>query len=102
MVCYQNVDPTSATISEILQFLQSGLDRGLSPSTLRWQVAALATVLTGEGRQPLSHDPKIKAFLRGAVNLSPPVIHRFPTWDLTLVLQALTSNPFEPLASVTL
>lgn len=29
-------------------------------------------------------------------------MHRYPTWDLTLVLQALMSSPFEPLGSTSL
>lgn len=44
--CASNrIDPTSATIPDALQFLQARLAKGLSPSTLWHQVAALATVL---------------------------------------------------------
>lgn len=34
--------------------------------------------------------------------MSPPTVHRYPSWDLTLVLQALTAPLFEPLGSVSL
>lgn len=30
--------------------------------------------------------------------MKPPVVHRYPTWDLAKVLQALTEDPFEPLS----
>lgn len=39
-------DPMDVLIIQILEFLQSGLDKGLSPNTIRRQVAALSSVLT--------------------------------------------------------
>ncbi|XP_060545540.1 uncharacterized protein LOC132711180, partial [Pantherophis guttatus] len=97
-----HVDPTSASVPDILVFLQDGFDKGLAPSTLKRQVAALSTVLSKEATIPLTLDPSIKGFLKGASNIRPTMIHRYPTWDLTLVLQALTSPPFEPLGSASL
>ncbi|XP_026535084.1 uncharacterized protein LOC113419749 [Notechis scutatus] len=96
--CHKSsINPLSPSIAQILAFLQDGLDRGLSPNTLRRQVAALSTVVSGSSSGSLSHHPRIRAFLRGASNLHPPVIHRYPTWDLNKVLMALTKPPFEPL-----
>ncbi|XP_034289059.2 uncharacterized protein LOC117674930 [Pantherophis guttatus] len=92
-----HTDPTSASIQDILRFLQLGLDKSLAPATLTRQVAALATVLSTDKSHPLTHDERIKSFLHGAVNLRPPVVHRFPNWDLNLVLQSLTSAPYEPI-----
>ncbi|XP_058020842.1 uncharacterized protein LOC131189057 [Ahaetulla prasina] len=97
-----HIDPLGASIPEVLDFLQTGLDRGLSPNTHRRQVAALATVLTCENQKPVKHHPRIRSFLKGATNLRPPVVHRYPTWNLALVLQALTSAPFEPLKTSSL
>ncbi|XP_060550099.1 uncharacterized protein LOC132712496 [Pantherophis guttatus] len=97
-----HVDPTSADIPDILDFLQAGLDRGLASSTLRRQTTALSTVLTCPPYQSLSHHPRIRGFLHGAMNLQPPTVHRYPSWDLPLVLQALTLPPFEPLGSIAL
>lgn len=34
--------------------------------------------------------------------IQPPIVHRYPTWDLMLVLQALTTSPFKPMGSVSL
>lgn len=95
-----HIDQTSASILDVLGFLQAGLDKGLTPATLRRQVAALATVVPSDRYRSISCDPRIKDFLHGATNISPPTVHRYPSWDLPLVLQALTVEPFEPLASV--
>lgn len=46
--------------------------------------------------------PLLREFLHGAKNLRPPTVHRYPTWNLSLVLQALMSPPFEPLRSIPL
>lgn len=59
----------------------------------------MSTILAWDISHTLAQDPKI---LWGATNIRPPAIQRFPTWDLSLVLQALTASPFEPLASVSL
>lgn len=91
------LDPASVTIPDILRFLRVGLLKGLTPNTLRRQVAALSSVLSCGGLTSLACHPGVRQFLRGASNIRPPVVHRYPTWDLTKVLQALTREPFEPL-----
>ncbi|XP_060543235.1 uncharacterized protein LOC132710620 [Pantherophis guttatus] len=83
-------------------FLQSGFRKGLRPNTLRRQVAAIASVLSCGSKDPISRHPVITTFLRGATNLRPPTVHRFPTWNLNKVLKALMAPPFEPLRSVSL
>ncbi|XP_060542535.1 uncharacterized protein LOC117665440 isoform X1 [Pantherophis guttatus] len=60
-------DPKTATPSDVLVFLQDGLDRGLAPNTLRYQVAALGTVLTAVDDQPLTLHPCRWTFLRGGI-----------------------------------
>ncbi|XP_070591654.1 uncharacterized protein [Erythrolamprus reginae] len=98
----RHLQPQDSSVLSVLEFLQTGLDKGLAPNTLRRHVAALATIIRREDGGPLAHHPWIKDFLRGAANTHPPPIRRFPTWDLTLVLQALTGPPFEPLRTVSL
>lgn len=97
-----HVDPTSADILDVLNFLHDGLAKGLALATLPRQVAALSTVLMCDRHRTLSQNPRIRSFLHGATNISPPVVHWYPSWDLPLVLQTLTSPPFEPLASISL
>lgn len=98
----RHLEPTSASVAEVVDFLQAGLDLGLSPNTLRRQVAALGSVLPFEKWGSLANHPRMRTFLRGASNLKPPVIHRYPTWELSKVLQALMRAPFEPLREASL
>ncbi|XP_048356614.1 myoD family inhibitor domain-containing protein isoform X1 [Sphaerodactylus townsendi] len=101
--CWQKkVPPTEPKISDILAFLQEGLEIGLRANTLRRKVAALTSVLPRlEGFVPTSH-PHIVRFLRGATLKDRPVNHHFPTWRLHTVLHALTATPFEPIMDVPL
>ncbi|XP_034257215.1 uncharacterized protein LOC117661313 [Pantherophis guttatus] len=98
----RQVCPTSPSVEHVIGFLQEGFDSGLAPSTLRRQVAALASISACASLTTVTKDPLIRQFLRGASNLSPPVIHRFPTWDLSKVLSSLTQSPFEPLRTTSL
>ncbi|XDV15586.1 hypothetical protein PO909_015637 [Leuciscus waleckii] len=88
--------------SVVLSFLQEGLERRLSPSTLKVYVAAIAAHHDAvEGKSVGKHDLIIR-FLRGARRLNPPRPPLIPSWDLSVVLTALQSAPFEPLQSVEL
>ncbi len=81
-------------------FLQDGLERRLSPSTLKVYVAAIAAHHDAvDGKSVGKHDLVIR-FLRGARRLNPPRPHLVPSWDLPSVLMALKEEPFEPLQSV--
>lgn len=95
-----HMDPTSADIPDIMDFLQLGLDKGLAASTLHRQTAALSTVIMCPPYTSLPHHPLVQGFLHRVTNMCPPTVHRYPSWDLSLVLQALTSPPFEPLGSL--
>ncbi|XP_013914424.1 PREDICTED: uncharacterized protein LOC106543051, partial [Thamnophis sirtalis] len=98
----RDIEASSASIPQTLDFLQEGLDKGLAVSTQRRQVAALSTILARSSSRSLSQHPQIKSFLKGAVNISPPAVHRYPSWDLPFVLKALTKAPFEPLRTTSL
>lgn len=96
------LEATKPTIHQILELLQVGLEMGLSTSPLHRQVAAINSTLgAGLGPNFLAH-PHIKRFLKGVALLNPPVVHRFPTWALHVVLQGLRGSSFEPLAKVPL
>uniref|UniRef100_A0A8D0L1J2 Core-binding (CB) domain-containing protein n=1 Tax=Sphenodon punctatus TaxID=8508 RepID=A0A8D0L1J2_SPHPU len=98
----RGLDPCLARVQTILQFLQEGLEKGLRPNTLARQASAISSVLQSiSGRRFLPHK-HINQFLRAARNISPPVVHRCPSWSLSLVLDALTGPPFEPLKHVSL
>ncbi len=95
-------DPRRCPIAVVLSFLQDGLERRLSPSTLKVYVAAIAAHHDAvDGKSVGKHDLVIR-FLRGARRLNPPRPHLVPSWDLPSVLAALKEEPFEPLQSVEL
>ncbi len=95
-------DPRRCSIRAVLSFLQQGLERRLSPSTLKVYVAAISAYHDPvEGKSVGKHNLVVR-FLRGARRLNPPRPPSLPSWDLALVLRALITAPFEPLQSVKL
>ncbi|XP_053138354.1 uncharacterized protein LOC128339002 [Hemicordylus capensis] len=91
-----------ASLHHLLHFLQDGLDKGLKPNTLKRQAASLLPMLRGAASSSVKDRALLKRFLRGATLLSPPVFHRFPSWNLNLVLRALQEPPFEPIRTIPL
>ncbi|XP_073437645.1 uncharacterized protein [Dendrobates tinctorius] len=97
--CNDNdVFPLSFSIPSICGFLQSGLDAGLSLSTLKGQVSALA-ILFQKDQASL---PQVKTFLQGVAHVAPPHHSPIDPWDLNLVLGALQKAPFEPIQDIPL
>ena len=76
-----------------MEFLQEGADKGLAVSTLKVQVAALGVFL----ERSVSADPLVIRFFKALVRSRPIVVKDCPAWDLPVVLQAMTKEPFEPL-----
>ncbi len=100
MVLFSQRRPRKCPIRVVLSFLQRGLERRLSPSTLKIYAAAIAANHDPvEGKSVGKHDWVIR-FLRGARRLNPPHTPSIPSWDLSLVLRALHYGPFEPLKTV--
>ncbi|ROL45983.1 hypothetical protein DPX16_15542 [Anabarilius grahami] len=95
-------DPRRCSIGVVLSFLQQGLERRLSPSTLKVHTAAISAYHDHiDGKSVGQHDLVVR-FLRGARRLNPPRPPSIPSWDLALVLRALKIAPFEPLQSADL
>ncbi len=71
--------PRTCSIRAVLSFLQQGLERRLSPSTLNVYVAAISAHHDPvEGRSVGKHD-LVGRFLRGARRLNPPRPPSLPT-----------------------
>ncbi|XP_071996906.1 uncharacterized protein [Engystomops pustulosus] len=83
----------SPNICQILDFLQEGFEKGLRPSTLRVQVSALSAYFD----TALAEHRWVKRFFQACSRLRPTVKDSSPQWDLSLVLDALTMGPFEPI-----
>ncbi|XP_070592839.1 uncharacterized protein [Erythrolamprus reginae] len=98
----QGLSPIRIPLSKVLKFLKHGLDKGLSPNTIKRQTAALSSIIACDTWISLAHVPLVSRFLRGVSNSHPPVVHRFPTWDLPKVLYSLTEPPYEPLQEASL
>ncbi|XP_071997264.1 uncharacterized protein [Engystomops pustulosus] len=86
---------SNPNILQVLNFLQKGLELGLSTSTLKVQVSALSAFFD----QPLIEHRWVKRFILAASRLKPQVLKRTSSWDLSLVLNALIKEPFEPISS---
>ncbi len=95
-------DPRRCTIGVVLSFLQERLERGLSPSTLKVYVAAIAAHQDAVDGQSLGKHDLIVRFLKGARRMNPSRPPLVPSWDLSIVLAGLQRGPFEPLDSVEL
>uniref|UniRef100_A0A803JRA6 Core-binding (CB) domain-containing protein n=1 Tax=Xenopus tropicalis TaxID=8364 RepID=A0A803JRA6_XENTR len=94
----QKVNADKPSVNEILEFLQQGLDKGLSLNTLKVQISAISAYLSSQ----LSADPLIQRFLKAAQRIRPPVLNPVPQWDLNIVLEQLCEPPFEPLKEIDL
>ncbi|XP_072006316.1 uncharacterized protein [Engystomops pustulosus] len=86
---------SNPNVLQVLDFLQKGLELGLSTSTLKVQVSALSDFFD----QPLIEHRWVKRFILAASRLKPQVLKRTSSWDLSLVLNALIKEPFEPISS---
>ncbi|XP_010783025.1 ryanodine receptor 2-like [Notothenia coriiceps] len=93
-------NPGHCSVATVLEFLQSLLDSGRSHSTLKVYMAAISAQHVGVNGATVGRHRLVSLFLRGALRQRPPSTPRAPAWNLPLVLDALSSPPFEPLAQV--
>lgn len=91
-------DPVHCSLPTILEFLQSLLGKGRTPSTLKVYVAAISCHHAMIGNATVGSHNLVSLFLKGAQRLNPPSALRTPAWELDLVLDTLCGPPFEPLA----
>ncbi|KAK3550964.1 hypothetical protein QTP70_011471 [Hemibagrus guttatus] len=92
-------DPVHCPIGTVLGFLQSRFSQGLSPSTLKVYMAAIAVNYSLVLGPTLGRHPLVSRFLHGARWLRPSCRPRLPSWDLSVVLDGLLEAPFEPMES---
>ncbi|VEL41626.1 unnamed protein product [Protopolystoma xenopodis] len=82
----------------IIEFLQQGLDKGLSLNTLKGHISALSALTSVRWA---SH-PLVIRFIQAIKHLKPNCRDKVPPWDLPLVLKVLMSDPFEPIEEIPL
>ena len=96
------VDPDRAPAETVLSFLQSILEQGRCYSTLKGLVAAISACREGLDLAPVAEHRLVKDFLKAAKRRSSTARSLVPSWDLAVVLDALSGPPFEPIESLDL
>ncbi|XP_038163380.1 uncharacterized protein LOC119798106 [Cyprinodon tularosa] len=94
--------PFQCSLGVILAFLQSLIDKGKAFSTIKVYLAAISACHIGFEGKTVGQHPLVCRFMRGARRKLPVSRPIAPSWDLPLVLDALTTTPFEPLDQVEL
>ena len=96
------VDVSNPTIPEIADFLNCLIkERNLKPSTIAGYRTAIADGLGVKGEQ-ISKSLELNRLLASFYRDKPVANRSIPSWDLALVLHALTKQPFEPLGKASL
>ncbi|KAI2664019.1 Beta-galactosidase [Labeo rohita] len=84
------------------EFLQDLINGGKSFSTIKVYLVAIAACHVGFDGTTVGQHPLIHRFMKGACRSLPATRRAVPGWDLSLVLEALSQQPFEPLGAIPL
>ncbi|XP_056093378.1 uncharacterized protein LOC130072339 [Rhinichthys klamathensis goyatoka] len=90
------------SVPDILCFLQDLMEKGRSFSTIKVYLAAISACHVGFEGSTVGQHPLIRRFMKGARRSLPVIRRTVPEWDLSMVLEALSQHPFEPLGSISL
>ncbi|XP_073411192.1 uncharacterized protein [Dendrobates tinctorius] len=82
-------------ITAILEFLQKGRELRLSVNTLKVHVSALGALFNYN----VAANRWVTRFISACQRAEPVHVPWLPAWNLTLVLDAFTQAPFEPISS---
>ena len=98
-----SVEPRTAPVGSVADFLVSMFDKGRSLSTIRGYRSAIAAVHRGfSDGSNVSNSNLLTRLLRSFFLKRPPVKKLAPSWSLPAVLDALSKPPFEPMAKASL
>jgi integrase len=102
--CEQNkIDPYSASIADIAEFLRLRFETGVQSSTVRGYLTAIQSVHTGcHDGSVIKNNQTLKLLIEGMLIARPRVRNIWPSWDLPTVLDKLELAPFEPIQSASL
>ncbi len=96
----RQLDPVNCPVGTVLEFLQARFSAGLTHSTLKVYVAAIAAYQAPLGGQSAGRHPLVTRFLHGVLRLRPPIRSCVPPWDMAVVIEALCKPPFEPIEEI--
>ncbi|XP_029958238.1 uncharacterized protein LOC115396492 [Salarias fasciatus] len=99
---HQEAGKVQSPVPAILTFLQELLDNGLAFSTVKVYFAAISACHVGFGDKTAGQHPLICQFMKAARRLRPVSRSLTAPWNLSLVLEAVSRTPFEPLQQVDL
>ena len=92
-------DPTIPDVANFLNHLFK--ERNLKPSTIAGYRTAITDGLGLKGEE-FSESLELNRLLASFYRVKPVANRSIPSWDLALVLHALTRQPFEPLGKASL
>jgi hypothetical protein len=92
----EGVDPLKAPVPLIADFLLSLFSKGFEVDTIKGYRSAIAAILKHKGRS-IGSDKNISDLIARLALERPAYQRSIPSWDLPLVLKALTRPPFEPI-----
>ena len=97
------VDPYSASLGQVADFLIFLFDKGLAISTIRGYRSAIASCHRGfQDGSSISESSILSNLCKSFFLKRPPEKTLLPAWSLPVVLRALAEAPFEPLHKVSL
>jgi integrase len=102
--CEQNeIDPYSASIADIAEFLRLRFEGGIQASTVRGYLTAIQSIHTGcKDGTLVKNNQTLKLLIEGMLITRPRVRNIWPSWDLPTVLEKLKVEPYEPIQAASL
>ncbi|KAL5013208.1 hypothetical protein ScPMuIL_007478, partial [Solemya velum] len=100
--CERKVDPYTASIVQIIDFLTDLFQKGRQYRTVAGYRSMLSSVLPPVNNIPVGQHPYIVCLIKGVFNSRPPQVKLVPEWDLDKVLKTLKRAPYEPIKSARL
>ena len=101
-----DLQPLQAPVAQVLEFLQSLVDRSLSVNTVRGYITAVSArhvKISEDGvSKRLSDLVSVQTWVKGLSLLHPAPRVQVPAWDLQVVLSALKKPPSYPLEDASL
>ena len=95
--CGRSITPIDATIPMIVHFLiHLREDKGFSLSALKGYRSTINSVFTLKGMD-LANSKELSMLFRSFAKTCSPLDLRPPAWDMALVLQSLTNQPYKPI-----
>ncbi len=87
----RQLDPVNCPVGTVLEFLQARFSAGLTHSTLKVYVAAIAAYHAPLGGQSVGRHPLVTRFLHGALRLRPPARESYAKWWIRML--SIASSP---------